>query len=565
MKPKLKIIDLFCGAGGFTSGALAARDKNGNPICEVIAGVNHDPIAIASHKANHPETVHFIEDVRNPIVIEKIAEMVRLIRINEPDAIIGLHGSLECTHFSIAKGGDSRCPDSRSLPEYMPFYVEAIRPDYFTVENVKEFLTWGDLVPKQVKVNGYDASVLRFDKKAQKFKPHLIPESKSKGTHYVKWVEAIKSLGYEYDYKILNSADFGAYTARPRYFGVFAVNGLPIKFPQQTHEKKPKQIGGLQKWRPIKHCLELDDKGTSIFNRKKPIVEKTLERLLAGLVKHIGNNDYSFIMKYYSSNKPEDKCVSLDVPASTITTFDHHAIVNFEPFVFKYVGNNQKTGINNGKSIHEPSVTVTTQNRLGLVTPEFISAYYGNGHTHSVDAPCPVLTTKDRMAYVTAEQFISYQFSQGGSTSVEEPNWSITTKPKEMLVSPDFQYLMSPHFKNVGKTLDNPAPTIVASKRYDYLVTTESGELSIRIDEHDSITMRKIKLFMAHYGIVDIKMRMLKVSELKKIQGFPKDYVLLGNTTEQKKFIGNSVENTTAKKLVESIASAAFKHLSHVA
>lgn len=53
--------------------------------------------------------------------------------------------------------------------------------------------------------------------------------------------------------------------------------------------------------------------------------------------------------------------------------------------------------------------------------------------------------------------------------------------------------------------------------------------------------MVKIKQFMAMYGISDIKMRMLKVQELLKIQGFPADYHLHGNQTDQKKFIGNSV------------------------
>lgn len=151
----IKVIDLFCGAGGFSSGAVKAQDRYGNFICEVIAGVNHDKVAIVSHTENHPETEHFVEDVRDNSVIERLAEKVRLIRLFEPDAIIVLHASLECTHFSIAKGGDSRDPDSRSLAEYMPLYISAIQPDFFTVENVKEFLTWGDLSPKTVKEDGY--------------------------------------------------------------------------------------------------------------------------------------------------------------------------------------------------------------------------------------------------------------------------------------------------------------------------------------------------------------------------------------------------------------------------
>lgn len=62
---------------------------------------------------------------------------------------------------------------------------------------------------------------------------------------------------------------------------------------------------------------------------------------------------------------------------------------------------------------------------------------------------------------------------------------------------------------------------------------------------------RKIKEFMAIYGIVDILMRMLKIPELKQIMGFPKDYVLIGTQADQKKFIGNAVEVTMARVLCE--------------
>ena len=41
--------------------------------------------------------------------------------------------------------------------------------------------------------------------------------------------------------KILNSADYGAYTSRKRFFGIFAKGSLPIVFPEQTHSKKPDQ------------------------------------------------------------------------------------------------------------------------------------------------------------------------------------------------------------------------------------------------------------------------------------------------------------------------------------
>lgn len=69
----------------------------------------------------------------------------------------------------------------------------------------------------------------------------------------------------------------------------------------------------------------------------------------------------------------------------------------------------------------------------------------------------------------------------------------------------------------------------------------------------DPEIMIEIKRFMALYGIADIKMRMLKVSELLPIQGFPKDYKLDGNQTDQKKFIGNSVVPHVVKSWTEAM------------
>ena len=65
--------------------------------------------------------------------------------------------------------------------------------------------------------------------------------------------------------------------------------------------------------------------------------------------------------------------------------------------------------------------------------------------------------------------------------------------------------------------------------------------------------MREIKRFMYAYGIIDISMRMLRISELKLIQGFPKDYVLVGTQEEQKKYLGNAVVTVMAKVWCEAM------------
>ena len=114
---------------------------------------------------------------------------------------------------------------------------------------------------------------------------------------------------------------------------------------------------------------------------------------------------------------------------------------------------------------------------------------------------------------------------------------------------------MNPYsFKSDGGSIDNPCFTLIArmDKMPPYLVSTEEG-IAIEVYETDSPMIVSIKEFMALYGIADIRMRMLRIDELKRIMGFPDTYALIGTQAEQKKFIGNAVEVNMARVLCESI------------
>ncbi|MBP3589396.1 MAG: DNA cytosine methyltransferase, partial [Muribaculaceae bacterium] len=126
------------------------------------------------------------------------------------------------------------------------------------------------------------------------------------------------------------------------------------------------------------------------------------------------------------------------------------------------------------------------------------------------------------------------------------------------LVTVRRHYLMNPQLASAGSSVDDPCFTLIAhmDKRPPFLVTTEHGGIAVEIYDTDSPMTVKIKEFMAMYGIVDIKMRMLKISELKLITGFPADYILIGTQADQKKFIGNAVEVTIARKWCEALCAA---------
>lgn len=140
---KLLYIDLFCGAGGTSTGVENARYAD-EQCAKVVACVNHDSNAIASHAANHPDALHFTEDIRTLELSPLVAHVERMKKIY-PDALVVLWASLECTNFSKAKGGQPRDADSRTLAEHLFRYIESINPDYIQIENVEELMSWGDM------------------------------------------------------------------------------------------------------------------------------------------------------------------------------------------------------------------------------------------------------------------------------------------------------------------------------------------------------------------------------------------------------------------------------------
>lgn len=527
---KLLYIDLFCGAGGTSTGVEKAT-FHGDKCAKVIACVNHDANAIASHAANHPDALHFTEDIRTLELSPLVAHTERL-RLLHPDAYLVLWASLECTNFSKAKGGMPRDADSRTLAEHLFRYIEALRPDYIQIENVEEFMCWGDMDE-----NGH-------------------PISKDKGKSYVRWVNNVCKYGYYFDWRILNAADYGAYTSRKRFFGQFALHGLPIAFPKATHAKCPAKYehslfpaDNMQPWKPVREVLDLNDEGESIFGRKKPLVEKTLERIYAGLIKFVAGGKDAFLVKWNSMKDGRYNAPSLDEPSPTLPCRNTLAYAKVQ-FLSKQFGGDPA-----GKniSVEEPAGTLTCIDHHALVDAEFLTAFFGNGYNTSIELPAPTLKCKEHLGLVTSK-FLVNEYSGGGQlSSIEQPNPAVLTTPKQKIVSA--QYLMNPYsFKSDGCSIDKPCFTLIArmDKMPPYLVSSKEG-LAIEVYETDSPMTVSIKEFMALYGIADIRMRMLRIPELKRIMGFPEDYTLIGTQAEQKKFIGNAVEVNMARVLCEAL------------
>lgn len=583
----LIVIDSFCGAGGVTEGFHRAQ-INGSNVAKVVIGINHDSMAIQSHAANHPDTIHFIEDFTT-LDPTRLVSIVEAAKLRYPNAKVLFWASAECTHHSKAKGGMARDADSRSLPEHIERYVKVLQPDIIGVENVVEFIDWGPL------------------------NDQMKPIKEAKGIYYKEWRDNLMKHGYKYDYRKLNAADFGAYTSRLRYFGIFAKDENNILFPDKTHTKKGDN--GFEKWKAVRDVLDLNAEGESIFSRKKPLVDATLSRIYEGVKEFVIKGDADFMLKYNSmsrskkykcpgidgpspvvscqnrlglvkakfmsmaySGRPKDKNFVLDRPSQAVTTVDHHQMIT------AYYGNGFNT------SIEQPCNTISTHDRFALVTSKIqnIMTYNSPGLYSGVDKPCGTVMTKDRFALVTSK-FIDEQYGNSKGVSVDKPSGAIMTNPKQNLVSAqwimDTQfnncgsslgspcrtitanrkhfYLMNPQFQSKGASIDKPCFTLIArmDKMPPYLMESLTGSVEIKILEADTEMMVKLKMLCNQYGIIDILMRMLFVEELKRIMGFGDNYILKGTKAEMKKFIGNAVECTQSQKLAESISQSIFFEL----
>lgn len=501
MAIRILYIDLFCGAGGTSTGVERARLRD-QKCSKVIMCVNHDANAIASHAENHPDAQHYTEDIRT-LALGPLKAGIERARRKYPKAKIVLWASLECTNHSRAKGGTSRDADSRTLAEHLYRYIQELQPDYIHIENVIEFMEWGPLIVKVCRDKETGAEYCPLDIKRDKKRrtteiaPVWVPDPDKKGIYYRRWVQQVREYGYIFEHRVLNSADFGAYTSRVRYFGQFARPELPMAWPQPTHAKNPSPdmfSTPLKPWRAVREVLNFDDRGESIFTRKKPLVDATLDRIHAGLVKFVAGGQDAFLVKWNSVNGTTGKYVAPDLNA--------------------------------------PCPTIATQNRLGVARVNFLSKQYGGtpqGKNIPVTGPAGTITTIDHHAFVSA------YYGNGYNSSIMHPAPTLTTKDRFQLVQPSLADDCSGGRQPCSAEQDIPAWRLLPT---------------------DSPAMARIKEFCALYGVVDVTMRMLRIPEMKRIQGFGDDYVLVGSQEEQKKYLGNAVVTQVATAWSEAVAAA---------
>lgn len=420
------IVDNFAGGGGASTGIEMATGLS------VDIAINHDPAAIAMHKANHPDTEHYCESVWDVDPIKAVKGRKVGLAWFSPD----------CKHFSKAKGGKPVEKKIRGLAWIAVKWAIAVKPRVIMLENVEEFKTWGPLNEE-----GY-------------------PDDKQKGKTFQSFVKALESLGYKVEFKELKACDYGAPTIRKRFFMVARCDGKLIEWPKPTHGDPSSlevQAGKLKAWRTAAGIIDWEIGTPSIFDRKKSLAENTMKRIARGIKKFIveSNNPYvvddtaSFLTQYYTETNPDEvRGQSLREPIYTIPTANRFGLIT------AFIAQHYKTSI--GHPLEQPLGAITTVNKASLVSA-FLLKYYGSDIGQSLQDPLHTVTTRDRFGLVTIKGQ-DYQIVDIGMRMLQPHELYVAQGfPKEYVIDRDYRGKPYPKTQQVARCGNSVPPPFAES------------------------------------------------------------------------------------------------------
>ena len=194
----MNAIDLFAGAGGFSTGATMAG-------CNVVWAANHWQSAVDIHAANHPDAQHVCQDLHQ----------ANWAAVPKHDIMLA---SPCCQGHSRARGKEHGNPQhdaSRSTAWSVISAAEYHRPAFAVIENVPEFLNW---------------------------------------SLYRAWRLAMEALGYCLSPHVVDAADHGVAQHRERLFIVAARAKRPLllNLPNRPHVAASTIVDfGLGKWSQV--------------------------------------------------------------------------------------------------------------------------------------------------------------------------------------------------------------------------------------------------------------------------------------------------------------------------
>ncbi|MUO77642.1 DNA cytosine methyltransferase [Agrobacterium vitis] len=556
---------LFAGMGGGCDGLEQAG-------FHVHLAINHDPIAVAVHKARHPHTRHERCDVFE--VCPKKATNGRGVRV--------LHASPDCTHFSVAKGGKPVSKRRRSLAWVICRWAGQVRPETITLENVPEIQTWGPLIAKRCPHTGrvmrLDGSVAAKGERVPVQEQWLIPDPKHKGRIWTAWRKHMAGLDYNFEGKVLVCADYGIATIRKRFFGILQADGGKIVWPERTHA--PRKIAkslGLKPWVGAHTIIDFSIPVKSIFGRKKDLAPATLRRTARGVMRYVIEAAKPFIVPITHSGA--DRVHSLDEPLRTLTTAHRGELSVVVPHV--------AVMRNSGKpysGADEPLQTLTA----GGANPALISAFLAQHNSdprangsdvarkgRCVEEPIAALTTSPQIG--VSAVFLA-QHNDGPKAGISardvlDPVSALTTTGSQQGVVAASMLNLRGSDK-AGRDMREPVSTLCANGNHAGLILGflqhyygTGGQDQSLADPLGALTSKArhglvtVKVGRETFVITDIGMRMLEPEEGAAAHGFakgslPDTIVLDGKTvkltkTQKYHLVGNSVPPHMVRLLAE--------------
>ncbi len=489
------VVDNFAGGGGASSGIEAAL---GRPVDFAI---NHDAEAIAMHKANHPATKHFCENIWEVDPREACGSRPVGLAWFSPD----------CTHFSRAKGTQPRRQDIRGLAWVVIRWAKAVRPRIIFVENVEEFQTWGPLTAEGALDPAQSGSTFRA------------------------WLGELTALGYSVEFQSLVAADYGAPTTRRRLFLIARADARIPAWPTPTHGE-----GRPAEWRPASDIIDWSLPCPSIFERKRPLAEATLRRIAAGIRRYVIEAVNRFIIPL--THQGDLRVHGIDEPVRTITGAHRGELALVEPFIIRHGHYSTVSGAGlhagcgagtfRGQPLHRPLGTVCATNDKHLVLPVITKHYGGpNGHQtpgQPLTRTLGAVTARDHHALTAA--FLTKFYGTAVGADVRQPLPTVTAG---------------------GDRGGGHIAEVRAFLLKYYGADGRSQTQGLLDPLHTVTTKARFGLVTIHgvdYAIVDIGMRMLQPRELFAAQGFHEHYDIAPlcngkplTKTAQIRLAGNSV------------------------
>lgn len=352
------VVDLFCGAGGFSTGLKRAMERAHRRV-EILA-INHWDDAINSHTLNHPDVHHLQEDLGTIDPRRALTEAKMGLTIDL------LLAAPECTSHSYSRGDKPIDDQSRATAYHVMRWIDQANVKAFIIENVPAFRAWG---PSDR--NG----------KADK---------KRRGTIYPAYLDMLRSFGYHVEARVLNAADYGGATTRKRLFIIGVKIGSKkrlVPWPEATHAKDPRLLG-LKKWRGAWEIIDKSLEGRSIFRRMfegDPLAYNTMQRILVG-----GDKFWPALRPWLTILRNHMAAQSIDGPVPTLAANGQHIGVA-DPVIVKV---SHKGG--NGtyaRSAHEPLFTLTTMNGEQCVADPIVVEMRNGKYASPMTDPLSTITT----------------------------------------------------------------------------------------------------------------------------------------------------------------------------